>query len=111
MARWITIIPAAVPFDYRWPDRTALTAFTAPGEYLVKDEVADYAVGRGFATEGKAKGSTTRSTKGGTRRRRSSKPRADATAANHRRAAPVGRPDVPDDGGAADGPAMGPGAG
>ncbi len=64
MARWITVKPAAVPFDYRWPDASAITAFTKPGEEYVKDEIADYAVGKGFATEGKAKGSTTRSRKG-----------------------------------------------
>lgn len=59
--RWITI---RQPFDYRWPDRSALTAYNEPGEYMVKAEVADYAVGKGFATEGKADGSDAKSPKG-----------------------------------------------
>jgi len=40
VARWITIIKA--PFDYRWPDRSAITAFSATGEHMVKDEIADF---------------------------------------------------------------------
>jgi hypothetical protein len=53
MARWITV--TVVPFDYKWPNRTAITAFTKAGEFFVKDEVADFAVGKGFATEGKTR--------------------------------------------------------
>jgi hypothetical protein len=63
MARWITVHAA---FDYPWPGRSAITAFSDPGEYMVKDEVADFAVAGGHATEGKAEGSATRSRKGKT---------------------------------------------
>lgn len=70
MARWITVRSA---FDYRWPGRNAVTEFNTPGEFMVKDEVADFAIAKGFATEGKAEGSTTRSVKGKTRRRRAAK--------------------------------------
>ncbi len=84
MPRWITI--TKVPFDYRWPDRSAITAFTLPGEHHVKDEVADFAVARGYATEGRAEDSTTRSSKGGrkavgTRKRKSTAAKKTATAA------------------------------
>lgn len=85
MARWITIKADAVPFDYRWPDRSALTAFAIPGEQMVKDEVADWAVKKGFASEGKAEGSIARSTKGGgARRRKGAKVAPDAPPADHR---------------------------
>lgn len=67
MARWINITKA--PFDYRWPDRPAITAYREAGDHFVKDEVADFAIGKGYATEGKANASS-RSTKGKTRRRR-----------------------------------------
>lgn len=100
MPRWITVTKA--PFDYRWPDRSAITAFTANGEFLVKDEVADFAVKRGYATEGKANGSKTRSTKGKTRRRARAKVRPDVPAADNgqdarvdgARLADADRPDV-----------------
>lgn len=74
MARWITVTS---PFEYRWPDRSAITVFTQAnlGEHLVKDEIADFAVEREFATEGKAEGSTTRSTKSGPKAVRSRSPR------------------------------------
>ena len=78
MARWITIKESAVPFDYKWPTATAITAFTAGGEHFVKDEVADFAIGKGYATEGKAKGSTTKSTKGKTTRRKARNTNANA---------------------------------
>jgi hypothetical protein len=91
MPRWINIIKA--PFDYRWPDRNAITAFTVTGDQLVKDEVADFAVGKGYAIEGKAN-ATARSVKGGgkrvTRRRRR------ASAAKPRTSAPVGNANVAD---------------
>lgn len=64
MAKWITV--TSVPFDYRWPLATAITAFTEKGEFYVKDDVADFAVSKGFARLGKAKGSRARSTKGKT---------------------------------------------
>lgn len=84
--RWITIINA--PFDYYWPDRSAVTAYRANGEFLVKAEVADYAVSKGYAVEGKPKASTARSSKGRSpRRRKSATPKADA-------AAPVTGPDT-----------------
>lgn len=52
MARWIHVTKA--PFDYRWPDVMAITAFTETGDHFVKDEIADFAVDKGYASEGKA---------------------------------------------------------
>lgn len=51
-SRWITV---REPFNYTWASR-AVTHFHTPGEYRVKNEVADEAVKRGYATEGKATG-------------------------------------------------------
>jgi len=64
-SRWITV---RQPFDYRWPSG-AITAFRIAdaGEHLVKNELADFAVERGYATEGKVDGSA-RSKKGGKKR-------------------------------------------
>jgi hypothetical protein len=86
VARWITIIKA--PFDYRWPDRSAITAFSETGEHMVKDEIADFAVRSGYAIEGKADPSV-RSTKGKRPRRRA------RTAANAKPGASVGDADAP----------------
>jgi hypothetical protein len=51
MPRWITV---RRPFDYHWPSR-AITAFSENdlGEHFVKDELADFALMEGHATEGK----------------------------------------------------------
>lgn len=49
MARRIDIVRA--PFDYEWPKVQAVTHFTQKGRFLVKDEVADFAVRKGYATE------------------------------------------------------------
>jgi hypothetical protein len=51
-SRCITVI---VPFNYPWPGRQAVTHFSERdlGEYRVKNEVADFAVGKGYAREGK----------------------------------------------------------
>lgn len=78
MARWITVHR---PFDYHWPGQSAVTAFRDADEYFVKDEVADFAVERGHATEGKLKGSTKRSSKGTTARPKRAKAAPKGTAA------------------------------
>jgi hypothetical protein len=95
MPRWITV---RKPFDYSWPGRTAITAFGDAhlGEHMVKDEVADFAVGNGYATEGKVDGSA-RSKKGGAKRvatRRRKKDQASVSTANSRTGPPVGDADV-----------------
>jgi hypothetical protein len=61
MARWITV---RKPFDFHWPSR-AITAFREEhlGDHFVKDEVADFAVEKGYASEGKAD-EASRSSKG-----------------------------------------------
>jgi hypothetical protein len=61
MPRWITV---RKPFDYTWPSR-AITHYSADdlGDHHVKDEVADFAVANGYATEGKVD-EASRSTKG-----------------------------------------------
>lgn len=66
-SRWITV---RQPFDYYWPSR-AVTHFSEGdlGEHLVKNEVADFAIEKGYATEGKVDGSA-RSRKGRRPKRR-----------------------------------------
>jgi hypothetical protein len=107
--RWITI--TKVPYDYRWPDRSAMTSFSMPGEYFVKAELADHAVTKGYATEGKATDSPTRSRKGktsgkkATKATKTAKPAADAEPpADTGSIASVGDAGAADAGGAADRP-------
>lgn len=102
MARWINIAEKAVPFDYRWPDRSAITAFTVAGDHFVKDEIADFAIERGYASEGKAD-EASRSSKSGARRVRRAKRKetAPAKTADVGTAEGLGDVDVP----AADRPA------
>jgi len=72
-----------VPYDF-YHSRTAVTCYSEPGEFLVPAKVADDAVAKGYATEGWARDSKTRTSKGGpkrkhtTRRAKSAKPKADA---------------------------------
>ncbi len=80
--RRITI--TRVPFDFEH-SRTSVTHYSATGEFLVPGRVADFAVSRGYATEGWAGDSVTRTVKGGPRRRKratsprkSVKPASDA---------------------------------
>jgi hypothetical protein len=77
MARWITV---RRPFDFHWPSR-AITAFSEAhlGEHLVKDEVADFAVSGGYATEGKTDASVRSSKGAGKHRAKKGKPAAKAT--------------------------------
>lgn len=84
MPRWINIIGA--PFDYYWPDRSAVTHFSENGDFMVKDEVADFAVKRGLALEGKKDGAS-RSLKGKTAPRKRATTRR---AAKPRTVPPVG---------------------
>jgi hypothetical protein len=99
-SRWITI---RQKFDYYWPGRTAITAYV-PAEIRVLDEVADFAVAKGYATEGKADGSdaTPPAPKKATRRRKPAKKAAPAkeiaaaTTADTGPAEGVGDSPVPD---------------
>lgn len=102
MPRWITV---RSPFDYRWPGRPAITAFTDLGDHLVKDEVADFAVAKGYATEGKTDGSA-RSRKGGAKRVRRRKEPPAATTADTGPGASVGDADAVDADRAVDRPAL-----
>lgn len=79
MARWINV---KAEFEYRWPDRQTVTVFTPRdfGDQLVKDELADFAVERGHATEGKADAAS-----------RSTKPRRTTARARTRKAAATPR--------------------
>lgn len=109
MARWITV---RQPFNYHWPDRSAVTHFKEPGDQFVKDEVADFAVKKGYATEGKVDGSS-RSSKGGKPKVRKARAKKDAPpveAADHGPAEGVDHADHadadrPDDGRIVDGAA------
>lgn len=110
-SRWITV---RASFNYPWPGRQAVTHFSAAdlGEHLVKDEVADFAVGKGYATEGKVDGSA-KSRKGGKakRVRRTKKEPPAATATDSQPSAPVGDEDAADADRAADRPLVDPDAG
>jgi hypothetical protein len=75
--RRITITRA--PFDFEH-SRTSVTHYSATGEFLVPAKVADYAVGRGYATEGWASDSATRTVKSGPRRRKATTPAKKRTA-------------------------------
>lgn len=105
--RWITVRRA---FDYHWPGRSAVTAFREPGEYMVKAEVANFAVRNGHATEGKADGSEARSRKGKTARPKNAKVAAEelppAKAADAGTVAPVDHESAADADRAADRPAV-----
>lgn len=49
-------ITVHAPFDYVW-SRLSMTRYPA-GEFRVKNEVADFATGKGYASEGKQESST-----------------------------------------------------
>lgn len=105
-SRWITV---RAPFDYRWPSG-AITAFKQAdlGEHLVKGELADFAVEKGYATEGKVDGSA-RSKKGGKKRvrsRKAAKETAPATTADSGPAEAVDHPPASDADSAPDRPAV-----
>lgn len=106
MARWIHV---SQPFDYRWPDLSAITHFhdQALGDQFVKDEVADFAVEKGYATEGKLD-EASRSSKGtGKRKSRSRKKEQPAAkAADAQSVDRMGDEDHADADRAADRPAM-----
>lgn len=92
MARRINILKA--PFDYHWPGRQAVTHFSATGKFLVKDEVAEFAIAKGYAIPDEpAKPATTRR-------------RAPAKTANTRRTKGVAAADLPDAGRTAHGRAV-----
>lgn len=102
MPRWVTV---RKPFNYHWPDRSAVTSFKEPGDQFVKDEVADFAVKGGYATEGKVD-ETSRSHKGKRRASRRKKEAPAAKAADTGSAARVDHPDAAGDDSAAGGPAV-----
>lgn len=66
--RWITI--HKVPYDFEH-SRTSVTCYSQPGEFLVPARVADDAVAKGYASEGRLPELNTRSRKSGPARRRS----------------------------------------
>jgi len=108
MPRWITV---RKPFDYHWPGRAAITAFREDhlGEHFVKDELADFAVAAGYATEGKVD-EAARSRKGNGGKPRRARRAATAKAAKPRAVSPMADESPPDDDRAAGGPAVDPDA-
>lgn len=98
MARWITF--TKVPFDY-FHSRASATQYSELGEFFVPDAIADRAIAKGYATEGKAPGSTKRSTKSGPkqvrRRRKAATPKADAATDTRANASLAGKGLVADD--------------
>jgi len=106
-SRWITV---REPFDYYWPGRQAVTHYSEPGEIRVKNEVADFAVAKGKATEGKVDGSDAtpppKKAKRKTKAKKASKVAGDATTADTRAVAPVGDQGAADADRSADRPAV-----
>lgn len=65
--RRVTITKAPFNFEH---SRISVTHYSANGEFLVPGKVADFIVAKGYGHEGWASDSTTRTTKGGPRRRK-----------------------------------------
>jgi hypothetical protein len=61
------------PFDF-YHSRSSVTCYSQTGEFLVPARVADAAVSQGYATEGWARDSRTRTSKSGPARKRATSP-------------------------------------
>lgn len=83
-SRWITVRET---YNHYWPSR-AVTHYT-PGEYRVKNEVADGAIAKGKATEGRADGSEATAAK---------KPKHSRKTSTKRRAKVAGNAEASDTG-------------
>lgn len=107
-SRWITVRQS---FDYYWSHR-AVTHFSNAdlGEHLVKNEMADFAVEKGYATEGKLDGSA-KSRKGKRPRSKSRKGKPPAKTADIGAEPPVGDAGAADADRAAGGASVDPDAG
>jgi hypothetical protein len=105
MPRWIHITKE---FDFYWPDLSAVTHFhsEALGDQFVKDEIADFAIEKGYATEGKHD-EASRSSKGKKPRRSRKKEAPSLETADTRSSAPVGDANAADADRAFDRPAVG----
>jgi hypothetical protein len=88
MPRWINVTGR---FEYTYPDRLTTIVFNERdfGDHMVKDEIADYAVNGGFASEGKAD-EQSRSDKG--RRRTPRKPSTTKSSAKPQQPSRRARP-------------------
>lgn len=114
--RWITL--RKVPYDYKWPGRNAVTHFANAGEYLVKAELANDAVGKRYATEGKADGSEAKApkvkrvakAKKATTPLKTDKPKGDAAATDKESGAGMGGTDLAADDRASPGQSVAPAA-
>lgn len=49
MARRVQLLKA--PYDHYWKQSSAMTVWREPGTYLVKDEVAEAMIAKGYAIE------------------------------------------------------------
>lgn len=86
-SRWIVVTEM---YDHLWPSR-AMTNYP-PGEYRVKNEVADRAIAKGKAKEGRLDGSevTKAKPKRATRRKATTKARKPAKKAADAKTADIG---------------------
>jgi hypothetical protein len=80
MAKRINMVK--VPFNYYWPKVSAVTCISELGAHLVKDEIADAAIGAGYAELIEDK-------KTATRRPRSAKSAVNEPATDTREPAPM----------------------
>lgn len=75
--RWITL--HKVPYNFEH-SRLSVTCYSETGEYLVPGRVADDAVAKGYATEGRLPERNTRTRKSGPPRRKATSAAKSATA-------------------------------
>lgn len=94
MARRIEIIKA--PYDHYWKKASAVTCFREKGVYLVKDEVAETAIAKGYAIPYEPEASLNAPTQKPkvTRRRASRKKAGDESPTNTGRSDRVDREDL-----------------
>lgn len=90
MPRWVTINPEAFPIDYKVPGKAAWLHFkldetdaTDKGERFLPDEQANWMIAQRKAVEGRLKGSTARSRKGKTEKRKPARNASNAKASDN----------------------------
>lgn len=99
MAKRVNVLKT---FDYQWPNAQAVTHVSATGVMALKDDLADWAISKGYAVEIEEPKRTTPPTRNAIRRR--------GQASNARGTAGVDPADFPDARRAAHGRAMDPDA-
>lgn len=114
MARKINVTK---PFEFRWPGAVAFTVFSTKdlGEHTVKDELAEFAIAKGFASEVGAKKAAAKPVASKAKTKATAAASSDSVASDAKAA--IIQPDdrldgqgLADDGGAKDGDSLAPAA-